>query len=730
MPRFRQIADVLRLMGNKGHIRNVGVIAHIDHGKTTLTDSLLVEAGFLAPQVVGSVRVLDYLEEEQRRGITIKTANISFVHKTDGESLLINLVDTPGHVDFAGNVARALRAIDGAVVVVDAVEGVMAQTETVTRQALEERVKPVLFINKVDRLISELRLSPGDIQKRFVEIINDFNNIIEIYGEIDFRDLWKVDPSKGSVVFGSALHRWGFTLDIAEKKGIRFSDREIVEAYESGNVAKLSRAVPLHTAILDMVGKNIPSPVESQKYRLPGIWKGKLDSRMGQAMLKCGDDGPLVMCITAVKSFPNEGLVATGRLFSGSIKKGDQVYLVGAGKKHHVENVSVYMSAFREAVSEITAGNIAAVSGLDSVRIGETVVDVKLDEESVPFESRRFVSQPVMTVAIEPKNPNDLEHVLNALGRLSLEDPSLKTSVNSETGQYLIRGMGELHLEVAVNSLKQYLGNVELKTSAPIASYRETIRKKGKLAIVKSPNKLNEFWVQVEPLDEKSLKIYGQASLSNGSLRFETFESQEKDVWAFDDQLNILTSSFRQDTLSQDVVASIVSGFHWACRTGPLCEQPLRELKVNLMNFKIDAFPENRKPNEVMRAMSRAIFGSFLTAHPMLVEPVYKVEITVPLQWLGKCSNIIIRNRGSIHSTVQKGALSVIIGLVPVAETLGLSEELRSTTSGRVFWQLIFDHWEKMPEKLANATMRKLREKRGLPTEVPSPETFVDEIIQ
>jgi elongation factor 2 len=211
-------------------------------------------------------------------------------------------------------------------------------------------------------------------------------------------------------------------------------------------------------------------------------------------------------------------------------------------------------------------------------------------------------------------------------------------------------------------------------------------------------------------------------------LRPDAFDLQGKNVWTFDEELNVLTSSIGQDTLSKDVVASLVSGFHWACRTGPLCEQPVRGLKVNLMDAKVDASTKNREPKEVMRAMSRAILGSFLTAHPLLVEPIYKVEITVPLQWLGKCTNIVTRNRGSIRSTVQKGALAVIIGLVPVAETFGLSEELRSTTSGRAFWQLIFDHWEKMPEKLATTTIQKLREKRGLPTEVPSPGTFVDEI--
>lgn len=238
-------------MHRKERIRNIGIIAHIDHGKTTMTDSLLAEAGLLSPKIAGEARALDYLEEEQKRGITIKTANISLLHEISSHPYVINLVDTPGHVDFTGKVTRALRAIDGAIVVVDAVEEVMVQTETVTRQALEERVKPVLFINKLDRLIRELKLTPSEIQDKVLRIIRDFNSLIEIYGESEFRDKWKVDPQKETVAFGSALHRWGFTLKIAQEKGVKFSD--IMEAYAKGEHQKLARLIPLHNAILDMV---------------------------------------------------------------------------------------------------------------------------------------------------------------------------------------------------------------------------------------------------------------------------------------------------------------------------------------------------------------------------------------------------------------------------------------------------------------------------------------------
>ncbi|MGB8780316.1 MAG: elongation factor EF-2 [Candidatus Bathyarchaeia archaeon] len=726
MPKFRQTAELLKLMGKKERIRNVCVVAHIDHGKTTMTDSLLIEAGLLPSRVTGSARVLDYLEEEQKRGITIKTANISFLHEVDGSPYLINLVDTPGHVDFTGKVTRALRAVDGAIVVVDAVEEVMAQTETVTRQALEERVRPVLFINKVDRLIRELKLSPDAIQKKFVRIITDFNNIIEIYGEPRFSAKWKVDPSKQSVVFGSALHRWGFTLEIAEKKGIRFSDRDIADAYEHETWRELSKVVPLYTAILDMVVKNLPSPLESQRYRVPKIWKGSLTSEIGQAMANCDDQGPTVIGITAAQVVQNEGLVATGRIFSGSVKKGDDVYLVGAGKVHCVQQVSLYMSAFRETVSLISAGNIAALTGLESARAGETVVDVEHKSMSIPFGNAQYVSEPVMTIAIEPKNPKDLESLLEGLKKLSIEDPNLITTLDTETGQHLLSGMGELHLEVAMNFLKKYIGDVKLEATSPIAAYRETVLKSGALVMTNSPNKRNKFWIKIEPLESKAITVL-EKSLTYSKSKFG--KSGEGEIWAVDERINVLVDSTKHAEHLQEVKNDVVSGFYWACRTGPLSEHPLRGVKVKLMDVKLDGNPENREPSQVTRAISRAILGSLLTANPALLEPIYKVEVSVPLQWLGTCSKIITRRHGKIEATQQKGQSAIITGYVPVAQTLGLPAEMRAATSGHVFWQLTFDHWEKMAQKLEAEVVTQLRVGRGLPAEVPQPKAFVDEIL-
>jgi elongation factor 2 len=710
MPRFRQTSEILKLMANKESIRNIGIVAHIDHGKTTMTDSLLAEAGLLSPKIAGTARALDYLEEEQRRGITIKTANISLLHETLGRRYVINLVDTPGHVDFTGKVTRALRATDGAVVVVDSVEEIMAQTETVTRQALEERVKPVLFINKVDRLIEELRLDENQIQKKFDHIISDFNNLIEIYGEPEFKDSWKVDPGKETLAFGSALHKWGLTVDATRRKRIRFHD--VVNAYRKGGHQKLAELAPLHDAILDMTAKNIPSPVDAQKYRIPKIWKGELNSEIGQAMLNCNDKGLTTVCITSVQTGPNSRMVITGRLFSGSIKEGDEVYVVGEAKELLVQQVAMYMSSYREPVKEITAGNIAALLSVDSARVGETLVDVAYKDNMVPFEPLKYVSEPVMTVSLEPEHPENLTQLHEAMKRLSIEDPNLAIIVNEKTGEYLMSGIGELHLEIAMKFLTDYAGGVEISASNPTADYRESVAAKGDVVMAKSLNKQNTFWIQVEPLKNRRTE-----PLKVGDL---------ETVWAVNKHHNILVNSRRDIEHLEEVKDMIVSGFNWACETGPLCEQAMRNVGVKLLNAKVHEDPAQRGSAQVSRAVSRAILGSFLTAKPMLLEPFYKIVVSVPTDLMGVCLKILTRRRGKISATEQKDSLMIITGHMPVAETFGLSAEMRSATSGRAYWQSTFDRWDEMSESIATKVIKQIRIQKGLSPEIPGPNKFID----
>jgi len=735
LPKFRQTSDILKMMARKEDIRDIGIIAHIDHGKTTTTDSLLSGAGLLSPKLAGEALVLDYLEEEQKRGMTIKTANISLMHEVKDKSYLVNLIDTPGHVDFTGKVTRALRAIDGAIVVIDAVEEVMVQTETVTRQALAERVRPVLYINKIDRLIREIKLTPDEIQKKLVRIIQDFNNLIEIYGETGFKEKWKVDPTKAQVAFGASLHRWGFTMDIAQEKGIKFSD--IVEAYQQDRWKELPGTLPLHNALLDMAVKNLPNPIEAQKYRVPQVWKGDIDSDIGKAMLTCDPSGPTVMCVTGAQMDPHAGIVATGRLFSGEVKEGDQIYLVGAKKDYRVQQVSMYMGAFREVVGRIDAGNIAALLGLDLARAGETIIDLGHKDVMTPFERIKYVSEPVVTIAIEPKQAKDLPRLVDVMHRLSIEDPNLVTTINKETGEYLLSGMGELHLEIACKFLRDYSGGLEIVTSQPIVVYREGIAGQGITAMGKSPNKHNKFWIQVEPLDDRVVELIDKGEIAeemsrkriDAVLRSEAKwpTDEAKNVWALEEHKNILLDLTKGIQFLREAKDMIISGFRWACQNGPLCEEPIRGVRVKLMDVSLHEDPVHRGPAQVMPATRRALLGSFLTGKPVLLEPIYKIGVSVPEQWVGDVSSMITRKRGRIISSQQKGPITMIEGYIPVSETFGLAADMRSTTSGHAFWQCTFDHWEKVPESIAAEVIKQIRERRGLQPEIPTADKFIDE---
>ncbi len=734
MPKFRQTSDIVKLMSKKEDIRDIGIIAHIDHGKTTMSDSLLAEAGLLSPKIAGAARALDYLEEEQKRGITIKTANISLLHEVGSKSHVVNLIDTPGHVDFTGKVTRALRAIDGVVVVVDAVEEVMVQTETVTRQALNERVKPVLFINKIDRLIKELKLNEEQMQEKLLRIIRDFNNLIALYGEKEHKQEWKVDPSKGTVAFGSALHKWGFTLEIAQKKGIKFSD--VVEAYTNGTEEQLAETVPLHNAILDMAVKNLPNPLVAQKYRVPKVWKGEADSEIGKAMTSCDENGPTVICLTSAMMDPHAGLVATGRVFSGCIKEGDRVYLVGAKKDYRVQQVSMYMGAYREVVGKIGAGNIAAVLGMDLARAGETLISVENKDVMVPFENIQYVSEPVITIAVEPKYPRELPRLIELMDRLAIDDPNLVTNINKETGEYLLSGMGELHLEIAVKFLKEYGGGLEILTSQPIVVYRETASTQGVVAMAKSPNKHSRFWVQVEPLEQNVIDLMEKGALFEAmgfkrigtTLREEAGWSaqQARNVWALEEHRNILVDMTKGIQYLREVRETVNSGFRWATQNGPLSDEPIRGLKVTLLDAKLHEDPVHRGPAQIMPAIRRAVWGSFLTAIPVLSEPIYKIGVSVPQQFVGEVTGLITRKRGRIVSSEQKGPITNITGYIPVSETFGLSAEMRGATSGHAFWQTQFDHWEKVPESISMEVIASIRKRRGLPEEIPKASKFID----
>jgi len=704
----------------------IGIIAHVDHGKTTMSDSLLAAAGLLSPSLAGTALALDYMEEEQKRQMTIKAANVSLLHEMAGKPYVINLIDTPGHVDFSGKVTRSLRAIDGAVVVVDAVEEVMVQTETVTRQALEERVRPVLYINKVDRLIKELKLTPEQIQEKVARIIRDFNELIELYGEPEFKDKWKVSFMNNTVALGSAKDRWGFTYKIAKSKGIKFSD--VVEAYTSGNIEELNKKCPLHEAILDMAVEAMPAPHIAQKYRIPKIWRGELNSEVGQAMINCDDEGPIVMCVTNVVVDPQAGVVATGRLFSGTIHEGDKIYLVGARTEARVQQVCLYMGPYREVVGYLDAGNIPALLGLDQARAGETISSIR---DMIPFEGVKYVTEPVVTIAVEPKNSRDLPKLVDILKKLSIEDPNLVTTINEETGEYLISGMGTLHLEIATTLIQKT--GLEIVTSKPIVMYRESVRSSAGPFEGKSPNKHNRIYISVEPLEEEIIQLIKDGKISEYMDKHEMAKILRDHGWSADeargvwsiDGTSVLVDVTKGAQYLQEAKDMIISGYRWALKEGPLAYEPIRGLKVKINDISLHEDPVHRGPAQIMPMTRRAIFAAFLSADPCILEPIQKITIKVPPELLGAATSIITQKRGKVISMDQKGHLAYIVGELPTAETFDLSEALRSATAGRAFWGLEFLRWSPVPASMQQQVITEIRKRKGLPPEPQKAEDFI-----
>jgi len=734
MVRYKQTAEILKLMRNVEQIRNIGITAHVDHGKTTTSDSLLAAAGIISEKVAGEALALDYLDVEQRRQMTVKTANISLYHEYKGKPYLINLIDTPGHVDFSAKTTRALRVIDGAILVVDAVEGVMTQTEMYLRVLLEEWVKPILFINKIDRLIKELKLSPTEIQNRLVHIIKEVNNLIYMYGDKEVKTAWQLDPSKGHVILGCAKDRWGFSIPLAQQKGIKFSD--VVDAYQRGEagVEELRKAVPLHEALLDAVVKFLPNPKEAQKYRIPKIWRGDLNSEIGKAMLEIDPDGPTVMLVNDVKVDPHAGLVVTGRLYSGRVREGDELWLVNSRIKQRILQVSLYMGLYRELADEIVAGNIAALLGLDKARAGETLVSLAYKDVMVPFERMRVLTEPVVTVAIEPKDPGKLTKLIDALHKLSIEDPSLVVKINEETGEYLLSGLGSLHIEIALTLLKEFYG-LDVVTSAPLIVYRESIRDKSRVFEGKSPNKHNKVYVSVEPLDEKTISLISNGIVTDDMdarerakiLREEAgWDSEEaKRIWCVDENINVFVDLTTGVQYLREVRDTLIQGFKLAMREGPLAMEPVRGVKVILHDAIIHEDPAHRGPAQLFPAIRNAIFVGMLTSKPTILEPILKLDIRVPLEYMGSVSMIITKKRGKLLEVIQQGAVAKIIAEIPVSESFDIAGELRGATAGKAFWGQEFSRWSPIPDSMLMDLVAKIRQRKGLKPEPPKPEDFM-----
>ena len=731
MPKFKSTQDIIRIIGNKDQIRNFGVIAHVDHGKTTMSDSLLAASGIISPSVAGQALALDSMKLEQNRQMTIRGANVTLFYENEGKEYVINMIDTPGHIDFTGRVTRALRAIDGVVVVSDSVEGIMTQTETVTRQALEERVRPVLYINKIDRLVKELRLDATAMQKWLSNIIAEFNKLVDIYAEPELKEKWKVSIQGNSVAFGSAKDRWGFNFKIAQKRGVSFKD--VYDAYTSNDqnaIRSLAEKAPLHEAVLGMVVQHHPPPHVAQKYRIPKIWQGNLESEVGRSILGCDEKGPAVMMVTTINVDPQAGRIATGRLFSGTIKDGDEVYLIDAKRSGKIQSVNIYMGNTREVVGMLPSGNIPALLGLDYAVAGETIATVK----NIPaFESIKYVSEPVVTIAVEPKHPKDLPKLVEALRRLTVEDPNLIVKINEETGETLMAGMGVLHLEIATSLLQE--AGLEITTTQPLINYRETVSSKAGPIMSKSPNKHNKIFMRVESLHEDVIEMLRTGQVKEDMdkkvmakiLREKGWNADEaRSVAAIDPGGNMLIDETKGVQFLQESMDSIRSGFDDVVHSGPIAHESLRGVKFVLHHFVPHEDPAHRGLAQLMPASRRSMLGSMLIAEPVLLELVLGIEVKCPQEQIGTVAGILSGKRGKLLNVDQKGIISIMQGEVPASETFDLSEIMRGGTAGKALWSTYFKDWQVVPQSILRSLVAETRKRKGLNPEPPNPDEFID----
>ena len=728
MAKFKSTQEVMKIIKNKQNIRNFGVIAHVDHGKTTMSDSLLAYSGIIAPTAAGKALAMDFDKEEQERGITIYQANVTLLYSQDDNDYVINMIDTPGHVDFSGRVIRSLRAIDGAVVVCDAVEGIMTQTETVTRMALEERVRPVLFINKVDRLIKELRLTPEKMQAQLAEVVSTFNQLVETYAEPEYKEKWKVSIQDASVTFGSAKDRWAINTDLMKERGITFKD--VIDAYTAEKLPELIEKAPLADAVLGMVVKHHPAPQDAIKYRIPQIWKGDLDSDVGKALLAGEDDGPTIMMVVNMVLDPAAGPVAIGRLFSGTIKDGQTLHIIDEKRDGRVQSVNFFMGNQREQVGELGAGNIPALLGLTECRAGNTLSTVK----DIPmFEGVKYVSEPVVQVAIEPKHPKDLPKLVEILRQLTIEDPNLVVKIDEESGETIVAGMGVLHLDVATHRIQD--AKCEIITSEPLINYRETVKAGCEPIMSKSPNRHNKIFMKVEPLEPEIAHMLRTGEISDlkdkkvvaDLLKGAGWDTDTiKRVMKFDSRGNVLINGTKGVQFVQESTDSINSGFDEVMREGPLCKEQMRDCKFIFTHFVPHEDTAHRGLSQLGPASRRACMGALLTAGTAVLEPTLAIEVRVPTDFVGNVATILSGKRGKVLDMQQKGASSIVVGELPASETFTLSEAMRGQTAGRATWNTSFKEWTEVPKSMLSTAVADIRKRKGLAPDPPGVNEFID----
>jgi len=722
MPNF-SVDQIRECQYRTAQIRNMSVIAHVDHGKSTLTDSLIAKAGIIAGEAAGDARTTDTRKDEQERGITIKSTGVSMYFETDilhedkpPEGFLINLIDSPGHVDFSTEVTAALRVTDGALVVVDYIEGTAVQTETVLRQALGEKVIPVLMINKIDRGILELQVDGETMYQKFLRVIENVNVLIATYEDADNKHeelkQLQIDPIAGTCAFGSALFGWAFTITkfakvYAAKFGIERSkmreklwgdnyfdqkakkwknhsksddDKELKRAFVqfmmepvirlcratmNGEMEKVDKMlttleINLKTderkltgkhlmknvfqkwinaaeALLEMIILKLPSPVAAQKYRAAYLYEGPIDDVSGQAIQNCTQDGPLMVFISKMIPTNDKGrFYAFGRFFSGVIATGQKVRIMGPNYKpgskndlniKNIQRTVIMMAGKVEAVPDVPCGNTVGLVGVDQYILKQGTIATAEDAHNIRV--MKFSVSPVVRVAVDVKNASDLPKLVEGLKKLSKSDP-LVQCITESSGEHIIAGCGELHVEICLKDLVEEYAKCEIKKGDPVVTYKETITEESsQMCLSKSPNKHNRLFVKAEPLTDELSELIeseeiGPKSESKERTRrlVEEFEWEKADagkIWCFGPDTNgpnCFVDVAKGAQFLNEIKDSMESAFQWASKEGVLCDENMRGIRYNLHDATLHTDAIHRGAGQIMPTARRVMYASELTAAP------------------------------------------------------------------------------------------------------------------
>jgi elongation factor 2 len=841
------VTEIRDLMDIKRNIRNMSVIAHVDHGKSTLTDSLVSKAGIIASSRAGETRFTDTRKDEQERCITIKSTAITLYFKLDegtqelitnadqqqkGESgFLINLIDSPGHVDFSSEVTAALRVTDGALVVVDCVSGVCVQTETVLRQAIAERIKPVLFMNKMDRALLELQLEQEELYQTFQRIVENVNVIIATYND-DSGPMgeMRVDPSKGSVGFGSGLHGWAFSIkqfaDIYStlfkvptaklmgklwgenffnkktKKWSKVKDNDNERAfnmYVLDPIFKLFDAImnfkkeetqklldtlkvklpiddkdkegkallkvvmrtwlPAGETLFYMITVHLPSPVTAQKYRAELLYEGPADDESCIGIKTCDTNGPLMMYVSKMVPTSDKGrFYAFGRVFSGKVMTGQKVRIMGpnyvvGGKadlyEKSIQRTILMMGRFVEAIEDVPAGNICGLVGVDQFLVKTGTICTLKDAHNMKV--MKFSVSPVVRVAVEPKNPADLPKLVEGLKRLAKSDPMVQCIIE-ESGEHIIAGAGELHLEICLKDLEEDHAGIPIKKSDPVVSYRETVAEESsEVCLSKSPNKHNRLYMKAAPMPDgladaiEAGKVTprddpkARKTVLCNEFGFDATDAMK--IWTFGPEstgANLLVDTTKGVQYLNEIKDSCVAGFQWATKEGVLCDENMRSVRFNIQDVTLHADAIHRGGGQIIPTCRRVLYASVLTASPRLQEPVYLCEIQCPETAVGGIYGVLNRRRGIVFEEQQVTGtpMFVVKAHLPVNESFGFTADLRSNTGGQAFPQCVFDHWQDMPGNPMDPSpsnkpyniVCETRKRKGLKEGLPELSNYLDKL--